>query len=43
MGKVRLCQFKGGFKWKGKINRVIIDVIAEINFRCNYLQVLIII
>ncbi len=32
--------FKGGFKIsKGFVNSVIINVITEMNYRCNYMQV----
>ncbi len=30
---------KGGLKCKGWVNSVIINVITEINYRCNYMQV----
>ncbi len=32
-------RFKGVLKCKGWVNRVIINVIAQINCRCNYMQV----
>ncbi len=40
-GKVRdmfggLCRFKGGLSCKEWVNSVIIIVIREINYRCNY-------
>ncbi len=34
-----MARFKGGLKCKGRVNSVIINVIAEIIYRCNYLQV----
>ncbi len=44
MGKVRnrfggMGRCKGGLRCKGWVNRVIINVITEINYRCNYMQV----
>ncbi len=30
---------KGGFRCKGWVNSVTINVITEINYRCNYMQV----
>ncbi len=44
-GKVRdrfsgMGRFKGGLMCKGWVNSVIIYVIIEINYRCNYMQVL---
>ncbi len=44
-GKVRdrfggMGRFKGGLRCKGWVNSVIIiNVITEINYRCNYMQV----
>ncbi len=43
-GKVRdrfggMGRFKGGLKCKGWINNVAINVITEINYSCNYIQV----
>ncbi len=32
-------RFKGGLRCKGWINSVIINVITEVNYRCNYMQV----
>jgi len=32
-------RFKGGLRCNGWINSVIINVITEINYRCNYMQV----
>ncbi len=32
-------RFKGGLRCKGWVNSVIINVITEINYRCNYMQV----
>ncbi len=32
-------RFNGGLKCKGWVNSVIIHVITEINYRCNYMQV----
>ncbi len=32
-------RFKGGLRSKGWFNSVIINAIAEINYRCNYMQV----
>ncbi len=29
--------FKGGLRYKGWVNSVIINVITEINYRCNYI------
>ncbi len=42
MGKVRdrfvgMGRFKGGLRCKGWVNSVIINVITEINYRCNYI------
>ncbi len=42
MGKVRdrfgsMGRFKGGLRCKGWVNSVIISVITEINYRCNYI------
>jgi len=34
-----MVRFKGGLRCKGRVNRVIIDVITEINYCCNYMQV----
>ncbi len=31
--------FKGGLRCKGWVNSVIINAITEINYRCNYMQV----
>ncbi len=44
MGKVRdkfgaLGRFKCGLKCRGWVNSVIINVITETNYRCNYMQV----
>ncbi len=42
MGKVRDRfggMLKGGFKCKGWVNSVTINIITEINYRCNYMQV----
>ncbi len=41
-GKVRdrfggMGRFKGGLRCKGWVNSVIINVITEINYRCNYI------
>ncbi len=41
-GKVRdrfggIGRFKGGLRCKGWVNSVIINVITEINYRCNYI------
>ncbi len=41
-GKVRdrfggMGRFKGGLMCKGWVNSVIINVITEINYRCNYI------
>ncbi len=41
-GKVRdrfggMGRFKGGLRYKGWVNSVIINVITEINYRCNYI------
>lgn len=41
MGKVRdrfgaMVKFKGGLQDRGRVNNVIIDVVAEINYRCYY-------
>ncbi len=30
-------KFKGGLRCKGWVNGVIINVITEINYRCNYI------
>ncbi len=43
-GKVRdrlggVCRFKGWLRCKGWVNSVTINVITEINYRCNYMQV----
>ncbi len=43
MGKVRgrfggMGSFKGGLRCKGLVNSVIINVITEINYRCNYMK-----
>ncbi len=40
MGKVRerfggMGRFKGGLRCKGLVNSVIINVITEINYKCN--------
>ncbi len=32
-------RFKGGLRCEGWVNSVIINVITEINYRCNYMQV----
>ncbi len=32
-------RFKDGLRCKGLVNSVIINVITEINYRCNYMQV----
>ncbi len=32
-------RFKGGLKCKGWVNSVIINVITEINYSCDYIQV----
>ncbi len=42
MGEVRnrlsgMSRFKGGLRCKGWVNSVILNVIAEINYRCNYI------
>ncbi len=42
VGKVRdglsgMGRFKGGLMCKGRVNSVIINVITEINYRCNYI------
>ncbi len=34
-----MSRFKGGLRCKGWVNRVIINVLTEINYRCNYMQV----
>ncbi len=44
MGKVRdmfggMGRFKGGLRCEGWVNSVIINVITEMNYRCNYMQV----
>ncbi len=44
MGKVRdrfgsMGRFKGGFRCKGWVNSVIINVITEMIYRCNYMQI----
>ncbi len=31
--------FKGGLRCKGWVNSVIINIITEINYRCNCIQV----
>lgn len=39
--KDRFCgmvRFEGGLRGKGRVHRVIIDVITEINYSCNYMQ-----
>lgn len=36
-------KFKGGLKGKGMVNSVIMAVITETNYRCNWMQVIIII
>ncbi len=41
-GKVRhrfggMGRFKGGLRCKGWVNSVIINVITEMNYRCNYI------
>ncbi len=37
---VNIGKFKGGLRCKGWVNSVIMNVIGEINYRCNYMQVL---
>ncbi len=32
-------RFKGGLRCKRWVNSIIINVITEINYRCNYMQV----
>ena len=32
-------KFKGGLRCKIRVNSVIIDVITDINYSCNYMQV----
>ncbi len=32
-------RFKGGLRCKGGVNTVVINVITEINYRCNYMKV----
>ncbi len=44
MGKVRdrfggMGRFKGGLRCNEWVNSVIINVITEINYKCNYMQV----
>ncbi len=44
MGKVwdrfgEMGRFKGGLRCKEWVNRVIINVITEINYRCNYIGI----
>jgi len=42
MGRVKtglMGRFKGGLRGGGRVNRVIIDVITEFNYSCNYMQV----
>jgi len=31
-------RLKGGLRGKGRYNRVIVDVITEINYSCTYMQ-----
>ncbi len=32
-------KFKGGLRCKGWVNKVIMNVITEINYICNYMRV----
>ncbi len=34
-----MSRFKGGLRCKGWVNSVIINVITEIHYRCNYMQI----